>query len=103
MDKLIDQYRLSDNKEEMNRLARAMTERHHEHASFTPGYYQGFFRLAYWRWIKYPDSFNHKHARNAGELFVHWIDTKLKKETLAARKAGEKFESQIQIFDQFKK
>jgi microcin C transport system substrate-binding protein len=102
MDKLIDQYRLSDNKEEMVRLARAMTERHHEHASFTPGYYQGFYRLGYWRWVKYPDSFNYKHTRNAGELFVHWIDPKLKEETLAARKAGEKFEPQILVFDQFK-
>ena len=86
----------------MIQLARTMTEMHHEHASFSPGYYQGFFRLGYWRWIKYPDTFNYKHARGAGELFVHWIDTKLKKETLAARKEGEKFEPQILVFDQFK-
>ena len=102
LDKMIDQYRTSDSKEEMIQLARAMTERHHEHASFSPGYYQGFFRLGYWRWIKYPDSFNYKHARGSGELFVHWIDTKLKEETLAARKAGEKFETQFLVFDQFK-
>lgn len=102
LDKMIDQYRTSDSREEMIQLARAMTERHHEHASFSPGYYQGFFRLGYWRWIKYPDSFSYKHARSAREQFVHWIDTKLKEETLAARKAGEKFEPQILVFDQFK-
>jgi len=102
LDKMIDQYRTSDSREEMIQLARAMTERHHEHASFSPGYYQGFFRLGYWRWIKYPDSFSYKHARSAREQFVHWIDTKMKEETLAARKAGEKFEPQILVFDQFK-
>ena len=102
LDKMIDQYRASDSREEMIQLARAMTERQHEHASFSPGYYQGFFRLGYWRWIKYPDSFSYKHARSAREQFVHWIDTKLKEETLAARKAGEKFQPQILVFDQFK-
>jgi microcin C transport system substrate-binding protein len=102
MDKLIDKYRSSENKEEMIQLSRTMTELHHKHASFSPGYFQGFFRHGYWRWIKYPDEFSYKHARGAGELFVHWIDTDLKEETLAARKDGKTFEAQILVFDQFK-
>ncbi len=102
MDQLIDRYRLSEDKNEMVQLAHQMTEIHHNHASFVPGYYQGFFRLGHWRWVRYPESFSYKYSRGAGELFVHWIDTDLKKETLEARKSGRSFPPQIRVYDQFR-
>ena len=102
MDKMIDAYRASDNKEEMKRLAHEMTEMHHEHASFVPGFYQGFYRLGHWRWMRYPEGFNYKHSSGAGQLFVHWIDTEIKEETLQARKDGVAFEPEIHVYDQYK-
>ena len=99
MDGLIESYRDSDNREEMIRLAHEMTEIHYEHASFVPGFYQGFFRLGHWRWIQYPEGFSYKHARGAGQLFVHWIDTEMKADTLAARKEDRTFEPQIRVFN----
>ncbi len=102
MDGMIDRYRTSDDAQEMKDLAFAMTEMHHEYASFSPGFYQAFFRVGHWRWVKYPASFNYKHASTAGELFVHWIDTDMKEETLAARKDDRKFPAEIVIYDQFK-
>jgi hypothetical protein len=33
---------------------------------------------------------------------VQWIDTKLKEETLAARKNDETFEPEVNVFDQYK-
>jgi microcin C transport system substrate-binding protein len=101
MDKMIDKYRLSESKEEMKELAMAMTLMHHEYASFSPGYYPQFFRSAYWRWVRYPQNFSYKHARNATHLFVHWIDTDMKAETLQARKDNRTFEPQIRIYDQY--
>ncbi len=102
LDNLIDKYRASESKEEMIELAHRMTEIHHDYASFSPGYYQGFFRLGYWRWVKYPENFSYKHARGAGQLFVHWIDPEIKKETLAARKEGRTFKTEIRVYDQFR-
>jgi microcin C transport system substrate-binding protein len=102
MDQMIDQYRASDSKEEMIELAHKMTELHHEHASFVPGFYQPFYRLGYWRWIRYPEFFNHKYSNGAGELFIHWIDPDIKKETLEAKKEGKSFEPQIRVYDRFK-
>lgn len=102
MDKMIDAYRASDNQEEMKQLAHAMTEMHHEHASFVPGFYQGFYRLGHWRWIRYPEGFNYKHSSGAGQLFVDWIDTKIKEETMQARDDGVGFAPEINIYDQFK-
>ena len=74
MDSMIDQYRASGDKQEMIDLAHRMTEIHHEHASFVPGFVQPGYRIGHWRWIRYPEGFNYKHTRGYNELFVHWID-----------------------------
>ena len=55
MDDLIDQYRASNSKEEMIKLAHAMTKIHHDYGSFVPGFVQPGYRLGYWRWVKYPE------------------------------------------------
>jgi microcin C transport system substrate-binding protein len=101
-DGLIDAYRASGDKEEMIRLAHQITELHHNHASFVPGYYQPSLRLGHWRWVRYPDYFNHKHINKMGELWVHWIDTDLKSEVQEARKSGKTFPPMIEVYDQWK-
>ena len=101
MDSMIDQYRVSGDKQEMIDLAHRMTEIHHEHASFVPGFAQPGYRIGHWRWIRYPEGFNYKHTRRYNELFVHWIDTEIKKETQAAKKSGQQFEPEINFYDQF--
>jgi microcin C transport system substrate-binding protein len=102
MDEMIIEYRASADKQEMIDLAHRMTRLHYEHASYVPGFYQGFYRLGYWRWVRYPEYFNHKHTRSAGQFFVHWIDEDMKRETLQARKDGTSFEPQIRSYDQWK-
>ena len=49
MDSMIDQYRASGDKQEMIDLAHRMTEIHHEHASFVPGFVQPGYRIGHWR------------------------------------------------------
>ena len=88
--------------EEMIRLSHQMLELHHEHASWVPGYYNPALRIGHWRWLRYPDYFNHKHTRSAGQFWVHWVDEDIKKETLEARKNGTTFEPQINYYDQWK-
>tara|TARA_R110002072_G_scaffold36524_3_gene107537 strand:+ start:22380 stop:24323 length:1944 start_codon:yes stop_codon:yes gene_type:complete len=102
MDQMINTYRASSDKQEMIDLAYKMTQLHHDNASFSPGFYQPFYRVGHWRWIRYPDDFNVKHSRSPAEYYVQWIDTKMKEETLAAKKNGESFESEINIYDQYK-
>jgi len=101
MDRLIDQYRISESKHQMIDLAHRMTELHHEYASFVPGFVQDFYRLGHWRWVKYPDGFNHKHSSDAQEFHVHWIDMDEKQETLANRKSGVPYAQAINVYDQF--
>ncbi|MFP6793909.1 MAG: extracellular solute-binding protein [Pseudomonadales bacterium] len=101
MDSMIDQYRVSGDKQEMMDLAHRMTEIHHEHASFVPGFTQPGYRIGHWRWIRYPEGFNYKHTRRHNELFVHWIDTEIKEETQAAKKSRQQFQPEINFYDQF--
>jgi len=101
MDQMIQQYRASSDTQEMIELAHRMSELNHDHASFVPGFYQGFFRLGHWRWVRYPEYFTHKHAAGPTELFVHWIDSDVKEETLRARKSGESFGPSIRVYDQW--
>ncbi|MEM7364005.1 MAG: extracellular solute-binding protein [Pseudomonadota bacterium] len=100
MDTMIDAYRASDDKTEMIDLAHRMTALHHEHASFVPGYKQRFYRVGFWRWVRYPEFFNHKHSSSSGSYFVHWLDPALKEETMAARDSGDSWPPGIRVYDQ---
>ena len=101
VDSLIERYRASPDTDEMIAIANQMASILHDHASYVPGFYQPFYRVGNWRWIRYPEFFNHKHSSSAGQLFVHWVDEAMKQETLDAMKAGETFEPQIRYYDQW--
>jgi microcin C transport system substrate-binding protein len=102
LDAMIEQYDASSDYDEMLSLSRRIDEFLHDNASFVPGYVQDFFRVGHWRWMRYPDGFNHMRAANSMDLFLHWIDSDLKNETLAARREGRSFEPQINVYDQFR-
>jgi microcin C transport system substrate-binding protein len=102
IDAMIDRYRASSDKQEMIQLAHRLDEALFDHASFSPGFKQSYFRIGYWRWIKHPEGFSQKHHSGSNQFFTHWIDQAAKKETLEARQSGKKFEPQIQIFDKYR-
>lgn len=101
MDELIDQYRASNDRQEMIELAHTMTQMHHDYASFVPGFVQPGYRLGHWRWVKFPEGFNYRHSESAGQLHVHWLDTEMKEETLQARDDGRTFPVEINVYSQF--
>lgn len=101
VDQLIAQYDASTDLDEMIELAHRIQQIHYDKASFVPAYVVPFYRIGHWRWVKFPEGFNYKHSETAGELFVHWIDTDVKVETLAARRSGQKFDPQINVYNQF--
>lgn len=105
MDVLIDAYRASSDRDEMIALAHQMQELHHEYGSFVPGFYKPAQRAASWRWVRYPDYYNHRYVQmNAanGEWWLYWIDPDIKREVLEARKTGATFPPMINTYDQWK-
>jgi microcin C transport system substrate-binding protein len=102
IDKMILQYRTSENLDEMYDLMVRLEEALYEDASFVPGFVLPFYRVGHHRWFRYPEGFNEMHTSSDIEFFVGWVDEEMKKETKAAKKSGETFETQINVYDQFK-
>lgn len=103
MDQMIERFDASSDAEEMKELSHRMIQMHHDHASFVPGYAQDFFRVAHWRWVKYPDDFNVARADGTNnDYFVYWVDEELRAETQAARRDGRTFEPEINVYDQYR-
>lgn len=102
LDTLIEAYRASDDVEEMKRLSFQMEELLYEDGSFVPGFVVPFMRIAYWRWIQWPEDFNVKLATTLTEYHLFWIDEEARRETEAARRGGEKFPVVDAVFDQYR-
>jgi len=102
LDQLIDQYIASEDREEMRDLAFQIQQIHYDHASYSPGFVEPFYRTGYWRWVRWPEGFNSKTTVMARELFVHWIDEEMKGETLEARVKGQAFELVNEVYDQYR-
>ncbi len=102
MDKLIDEYDHATNMDEVRRLARQLEEMVYHDASFIPAFEIPFYRLAFWRWIRWPQDFNVRFSLYAGQFGLEWIDPGIKQETLAARAAGGTFPPEVKVYDQWK-
>ena len=102
LDKLIKQYREAEDFDEITRLSHELIERLHDHAGYIPSWVIPWYRVGYWRWVKWPENFNLKESRDWEEFHVHWIDTDAKTETIEAKKTGKTFEKVIKVFDQWK-
>ena len=102
LDQLLDRYVASSDREEMIELAHQMSQLHYDYASFVPGFVEPFYWHASWRWVRWPEDFNVRYSSYAEDAFVHWIDTDMKEETLAARQSGQRFEPQINVYDQYR-
>lgn len=102
LDRLIETYEKAETLEETKRLAAEMEQVIYDDAAWVNGWALPFYRMAYWRWVKWPKDFNVMTSRHAEEFFVHWIDTDLEKEVKAAQKNGTKFPPKVETFDQYK-
>jgi microcin C transport system substrate-binding protein len=95
MDKLVLAYQDSNDTAERAQLARNIQAKVNEMGSYIPSYYVPFVRQGHWRWVILPDGHG---TRLSDALFdpmglgLFWIDSGIKEQTLAAMKAGQKFE-----------
>jgi len=102
LDELITQYDHAESMDQIKALAVQIEQIIYDDASWINGYTIPFYRLAYWRGIKWPAGFNAMQSTDPEQLWLMWVDPDEQKETRAAKDAGKKFPPQIQVFDQFK-
>lgn len=101
LDELIDQYRDTSDQAKHIQLAKNIAKRIHELGDFVPSHYFPFVRTCHWRWMKLPkdgaatllsqQAIFDPTSYSTGGLF--WIDDKVKKETLSAKRSGRTFPS----------
>lgn len=101
MDQFCEAERAATTIEEMRKASWGADQIIHDEAAWIPGYDQNYWRVAYWRWVRWPEgSFNVAVSELPMSNHVHWIDEALKDETLQAMKNGREFPEVDLVFDQ---
>lgn len=101
LDDLIERYRASTSREEKIALAHQLEELVHEEAVFIPGYYVPFYRVAYWRWIHFPEHFDVRLSQGAGQYGLLWIDQEERSRILAERRGDSTYENEVLVYDRY--
>lgn len=100
MDKLCEAERAATTIEQMREASWGADQIIHDEAAWIPGYDQNYWRVAYWRWVKWPDkTFNVKVSELPMSNHVHWIDEEVKAETLKAMREGVEFPEVDLVFE----
>lgn len=106
LDKAVEAERNARTEDELQQASWKAQQLIHDLAVWVPGSNSEFTRIAYWRWIKWPDSpttrFCHPMLFEPAESHLYWVDEELKKETLSAKKQHIAFPEQERIFDQYR-
>jgi microcin C transport system substrate-binding protein len=102
MDDLVEKNRNATDEETIQSTSFRIEELIHEQAIWSPAYKKDFYRVGYWRWLKWPEKFNVRISDDPEMSYVFWIDEKVKKETLEAIKSEKKFPEINQVFDEYR-
>ncbi|MGB6220914.1 ABC transporter substrate-binding protein [Haloferula sp.] len=74
----------------------------HERAVWVPAFKRPYYRLGYWRWVRWPDDFNVMMGDLPDMNHVLWIDEEMKDETLEAKREGRSFPEVNKVYDQYR-
>jgi microcin C transport system substrate-binding protein len=100
MDKFCEAERGATTIEEIRNASWGADQIIHDEAAWIPGYEQNYYRVAYWRWVKWPEkTFNVAVSELPMSNHLHWIDEDVKRETEAAIRSGQTFPETDQVFD----
>ncbi len=101
LDRLIEAYVKAETLDEIKSLAAQIEEIIHDDGAWIPGWALPFYRGGHWRYVHFPQDFNVAGSRTAEEFFVHWVDSDERDEIERARRTGETYPNELQVYDQF--
>lgn len=102
VDKLLEENRAARSVEVIRDTSWKLEQIFHDRAVWIPAYQRPFYRLGYWRWIRWPEGFNVRLGNDAEMNHVLWIDPAIKAETLEARRLGKTFPEKNLVYDQYR-
>jgi microcin C transport system substrate-binding protein len=103
LDPLIEENRFARSEEVVRETTRKLEEILHERAVWVPAFTRPFYRVVYWRWIRWPENFNVRMANDPEMTYVLWIDQDMKEDTLEAMKTGRTFPEKSAVYDQHRR
>ena len=102
IDTLIDRYDKAIDEEEIQKLSWELQEKLQAQAAYLPAFMKPWYRIGYWRWVKFPKFFDVKESSSPIENGLYWIDEKARKETTDAKNSGKTFDNTPKTFDQWR-
>ncbi len=106
MDELVEITRNARTVDEFKKAAYEIQQIIHDDALVIMGADRSFTSLAFWRWLKWPDSETTKFCvpvvYEPRDSYLYWIDDEVKQETLRAKRDGRKFPEVEKVYDQFR-
>jgi microcin C transport system substrate-binding protein len=105
-DALCEKVRSATSADDLKDAAWKLQHIMHDEAIFVPAYSVDFSRIGSWRWVRWPDCENTRFSPpvvyDPHEVFVFWVDDKMKEETLAARRSGKVFPEVTKTIDTYR-
>ena len=101
LDPVLERNRSARSWEEVRETSEIIERKVFDEAIWIPAFNRPFFRVAYWRWIQWPEDFNVRLANEPETSHVLWIDQELKEETLRVLREGGKFEEVERVYAQY--
>lgn len=102
VDELAVNIRNATDEETIERCSKELEQILHDDAVWIPAYARDFYRVGYWRWMKWPEEFNVMLSREGYESYVWWIDTEEKQAALEAKKKGGTFPEVNAVYDKYR-
>lgn len=99
---MINRFRKLTDEKEMITLSKAMQRRIDANAVFIPGFVVPGYRVGYWRWMRFPKTFDVKRSDDPFVYGLYWIDEDLRRETEEAMSTGKSFGPKTHIFDEYR-
>ncbi len=105
-DALCEKVRSATSADDLKEAAWKLQHIMHDEAIFVPAYSVDFSRIGSWRWVRWPDCENTRFSPpvvyDPHEVFVFWVDDRMKEETLAARRSGKVFPEVTKTIDAYR-
>lgn len=100
---LIDRYDKALSEDEIQELSWQLQEELQKQACFIPAFMKPWYRIGYWRWVRFPAGFDVRQSASPYDAGIFWLDENARQATQEARKNGTTFDNTIQTFDQWRR
>lgn len=103
LDGYIDAYHKAGTLDEMEQFQQKIEQRIFDLAPYVPAWDMPFHRCIYWRWVRWPETYNVRLSLDPMQAYVLWIDEDVQRETMDAMRTGRTFPEASHVYEQYRR